>query len=163
MTSAEDFRIESATDAHLPIVLQFITELADYEKLTHLLTVTEDGLRQALCGPRPAAEAIIAYAGDEPVGFALFFQNFSTFLGRPGLYLEDLFVRPQWRGKGAGAKLLKHLASIAVDRNYGRMEWAVLDWNTTAIDFYRRLGATLLDDWTLCRVTGQALQKLART
>jgi len=161
--SAEDFHIEPATEAHVPLLLQLITELAEYETLTHLVAATEDGLHQALFGPRPAAEAVVAYAGDEPVGFALFFQNFSTFVGRPGLYLEDLFVRPKWRGKGAGARLLKHLAAIAVERNYGRMEWMVLDWNETAIDFYRRLGAKPLEEWILCRLTGDELQRLGRS
>jgi GNAT superfamily N-acetyltransferase len=126
--------------------------------LTHEVVATEDDLRQSLFGPRPAGEVVLAYAGDTPIGFALFFHNFSTFLGRHGLYLEDLFVVPEWRGKGVGKQLLAHIAAIAESRKCGRMEWAVLDWNESAIAFYRRMGAHVLDDWRLCRLTGHELR-----
>jgi GNAT superfamily N-acetyltransferase len=122
---------------------------------------TEDGLRATLFGPQPAAEVVIAYAGDEPVGFALFFHTFSTFLGKRGLYLEDLFVLPEWRGKGAGRALLAHLAKIAAERDCGRFEWAVLDWNEPAIGFYTSLGAKPMHEWTVFRVTGDDLRKLS--
>jgi len=155
-------RIASATERDLSLILSFITKLAEYEKLSHQVVATEDLLRDALFGPRPAAEVIIAYWHDEPVGFALFFHNFSTFLGRRGIYLEDLFVDPAHRGKGIGKALLIHLARIAKERNCGRFEWAVLDWNEPSIDFYKGLGAAPLDDWTLFRLTGDALDRLAR-
>ena len=135
-----------------------IKALADYEQLTHEVVATEDDLRQSLFGPRPAGEVVLAYAGDTPIGFALFFHNFSTFLGRHGLYLEDLFVVPEWRGKGVGKQLLAHIAAIAESRKCGRMEWAVLDWNESAIAFYRRMGAHVLDEWRLCRLTGHELR-----
>jgi GNAT superfamily N-acetyltransferase len=144
-------------------ILRLITALGEYEKLTHEIVATEEGIREALFGPSPAAEAIIAWADYEAIGFALFFHNFSTFLGRRGLYLEDLFVVPAWRGRGIGKRLLTHLARIAVERNCGRMEWAVLDWNAPAIGFYERLGATVMQDWRLCRVTGPELAALAGT
>ncbi|HEY6390149.1 MAG TPA: GNAT family N-acetyltransferase [Bryobacteraceae bacterium] len=154
-------RIASATGRDLSLILSFIKKLAEYEELSHQVVATEDLLRDALFGPRPVAEVIIAYWRDEPVGFALFFHNFSTFLGRRGIYLEDLFVDPPHRGKGIGKALLIHLAKIAKDRNCGRFEWAVLDWNTPSIDFYKGLGAAPLDDWTLFRLTGEALDRLA--
>ena len=141
---------------------QLISELADYEKLSHAMRATDENLRVALFGARPAAEAVIAYADGEAAGFALFFQNFSTFEGKPGLYLEDLFVRRSWRHKGAGFALFKHLAAIAVERDYGRMEWSVLAWNELALEFYRRIGAQPLDDWTIYRLTGEKLRTLAR-
>jgi GNAT superfamily N-acetyltransferase len=122
---------------------------------------TEDDLRRSLFGPNPAAEVVVGYAGDEPVGFALFFHNYSTFLARPGMYLEDLFVLPAWRGHGYGRQLLAHLATLAVERGCGRLEWAVLDWNEPAIGFYKRLGAKPLHDWTVFRVTGDGLHELA--
>jgi GNAT superfamily N-acetyltransferase len=153
-------RIEPATERDVPLILRLITGLAEYERLAHQVVATEDALRDTLFGPRPAAEVVIAYAGDEPAGFALWFHNYSTFLARPGLYLEDLFVRPEWRGKGIGRALLAHLARVAVARGCGRMEWSVLDWNESAIGFYRRLGAELLDDWRICRVTGDRLAAL---
>jgi len=123
--------------------------------------MTEEILRQSLFGPRPAAEVLLGYTGDQPVAFAVFFHNFSTFLGRPGLYLEDLFVIPEMRGRGFGKAMLVELARIARERNCGRFEWAVLDWNKPAIDFYRALGAVAMDEWTTFRVTGDALKRLA--
>ena len=126
------------------------------------MQATEERLAAELFGPRPAAEVLLAYAGDEPAGFALYFQNFSTFVGKPGLYLEDLFVRPAWRGHGLGRLLLTRLAEIAVDRDYGRMEWTVIDWNESAIGFYRRLGARMMNEWILCRLTGDELRQLAK-
>lgn len=154
-------RIDSATERDLPLILNFIKKLAEYEKLSHVVVATEDLLRDALFGPRPGAEVLIANWNDEPVGFALFFHNFSTFLGRRGIYLEDLFVDPPHRGKGIGKALLIHLAKIAKERNCGRFEWAVLDWNKPSIDFYKGLGAVPLDDWTSFRLTGAALDRLA--
>jgi GNAT superfamily N-acetyltransferase len=153
--------IRPAVERDVPVLLGLIRDLAEYEKLAHQVEATEDGLHRALFGPRPAAEAIIAFAEGEPAGFALFFQNFSTFVGRPGLYLEDLFVRPAFRGRGIGTRLLATLARIAVERNYGRMEWTVLDWNELALGVYRRIGAVPLDDWTVHRLTGDALNRLA--
>lgn len=156
-----DVRIAAAGEDDVPVILRMIKGLADYERLSHEVVATEERLRESLFGPHPAAEVVLAYAGAEPVGFALFFHNYSTFLARRGLYLEDLFVVPAWRGHGVGAALLRHLASIAVARGCGRMEWAVLDWNEAAIGFYRRLGATLLDDWRICRLTGDSLLRAA--
>ena len=158
---ADAIRIVGANERNIPLIHAFIRELAEYERLLHEVVATEDELRRTLFGPRPAAEILIAYDGAEPVGFALFFQTYSTFLAKPGLYLEDLFVRPSARGKGIGRKLLTYLARLAVERNYGRLEWRVLDWNETAIRFYRSIGAQPLDDWTVFRVTGDALRALA--
>jgi len=154
-------RIERATECDVPLILRLINGLAVYEKLAHEVTATEEGLRETLFGARPAADVIIAYAGDTPAGFALFFPNYSTFLGKPGLYLEDLFVLPEWRGQGLGLALMKRLAAIAIERGCGRFEWSVLDWNTPAIGFYEGLGARLMDGWSIVRVTGDALTKLA--
>ena len=145
----------------VPVILSLIKALADYEKLSHQVVTTEADIERSLFGAKPVAEVIVAWEHDVAVGFALFFHNFSTFLGRPGLYLEDLFVRPEWRGRGIGRRLLSHLAGIAVERGCGRFEWAVLDWNEPAIAFYRRMGAELLHDWRICRVTGDALATLA--
>jgi GNAT superfamily N-acetyltransferase len=125
------------------------------------VVATEDDLRASLFGARPLAEVVIAWAGEEAIGFALFFHNYSTFLGRPGLYLEDLFVVPAWRRQGVGRRLLVHLAQLAVARGCVRFEWSVLSWNDPAVGFYRRLGATVMDDWRICRVTGEALERLA--
>jgi GNAT superfamily N-acetyltransferase len=155
------FRIERATERDVPLILRLIKGLAEYEKLTDEVRATEDDLRRSLFGPNPAAEVVVGYAGDEPVGFALFFHNYSTFLARPGMYLEDLFVLPAWRGHGYGRQLLAHLATVAVERGCGRLEWAVLDWNEPAIGFYKRLGAKPLHDWTVFRVTGDGLDQLA--
>jgi GNAT superfamily N-acetyltransferase len=154
-------RIVPAQVTDVPVILGMIKALAEYEQLTHEVTATEEDLRQSLFGPRPAGEVVLAYDGDAPIGFALFFHNFSTFLGRHGLYLEDLFIVPEWRGKGVGKQLLAHVASIAESRKCGRMEWAVLDWNESAIAFYRRMGAHVLDEWRICRLTGSELRAVA--
>jgi GNAT superfamily N-acetyltransferase len=159
--STAQLRLEVATERHLPLILRFIKDLAEYEKLAHEVVATEEGLRISLFGPRPAAEAVIAYAGDEPVGFAIYFQTFSTFLGRPGIYLEDLFVTPAWRGHGFGRRLLAHVARVAVDRGYARMEWSVLNWNEHALGVYRKIGARPMTEWTVQRLTGAALRDLA--
>ena len=153
--------LRPATIADVALILSFIRDLAEYERLAHEVVATEELLRETLFGERPGAEVVIAELDGVPVGFALFFHNFSTFLGRPGLYLEDLFVRPAARGHGVGRALLARLAAIAVERGCGRFEWAVLDWNEPAIGFYRNLGAVPLDDWTVQRVTGEALHRLA--
>lgn len=144
--------IEPARIEDVPLLLSLIRELAEYEKLSHEVVATEEGLRETLFGDRPYAEAVIARVDGEPAGFALFFPNYSTFLGKPGLYLEDLFVRPAFRGRGIGRKLLSHITRIARDRGYGRVEWAVLDWNEPAIAFYRKLGAVPKDAWTIFRL-----------
>jgi len=142
-------------------VLRFIRELAEYERLAHACVATEESVRATLFGPDPAAEVLIAEDEGRAVGFALFFRNYSTFLSRPGIYLEDLYVRPEARGRGAGRALLQKIARIAVERGAGRLEWAVLDWNEPAIGFYKALGAVPMDDWTVYRLTGGALQRLA--
>jgi len=154
------FRIEPAREADAPLILRLIKGLADYEKLSHEVRATEEGLRASLFGPQPDAEVVIAYADAEPVGFALFFHNYSTFLGRRGLYLEDLFVLPEWRGRGAGRALLTYLARLAVERGCGRFEWTVLDWNEPAIRFYESLGARPMEGWTIYRLTGDPLRGL---
>jgi GNAT superfamily N-acetyltransferase len=156
-----NLRIEKANEEHLPLILSFIRELAEYERLSDEVVASEESLREALFGERPAAEVVISYYGDEAVGFALFFHNFSTFLSRRGLYLEDLYVRPEARGKGIGRAMLVHLARLARERNCGRFEWAVLDWNEPAINFYKSLGAVAMDEWTTFRLTGKALDHLA--
>ena len=155
-------RIERATERDVPLILSLIKGLADYEKLAHEVTATEQKLRATLFGPRPSAEVVIAYADETAAGFALFFHNYSTFLGQPGIYLEDLYVVPEWRGHGLGRRLLTHLAQLALERHCGRLEWSVLDWNEPAIGFYRKLGARLMDDWSICRLTGDALCALAQ-
>lgn len=160
-TSLADFRIEQAKKKDVPLIHSFIRELAEYERLSHEVVATEASLRETLFGERPAAEVIIGYDRDVAVGFALFFHNFSTFLSRRGLYLEDLYVRPEFRGKGLGRAMLVHLARLARARDCGRFEWAVLDWNEPAIKFYRSLGAAAMDDWTTFRLTGEALDRLA--
>ncbi len=159
--------IRPATPADVPVILQLIRALAEYERLAEHVTATEEVLQHSLFGPRPSAEALLAFApgasGDpaRPVGFALFFENFSTFLGRPGMYLEDLFVVPEFRGRGAGRALFERLAQIALDRGFSRLDWAVLDWNEPAIRFYQSLGATPMADWTVNRLTGETLRALA--
>ena len=153
-------RIQPAAEADVPLILRLIGALADYERLTHQVVATEAALRETLFGDTPAAEVVIAYVDDVPVGFALWFYNYSTFLARPGLYLEDLFVLPEWRGHGVGRELLTDLARVAVERGCGRMEWSVLDWNESAIGFYRKLGATVMEDWRICRLTGETLAAL---
>ena len=154
-------RLEPAREQDVPRILALIRGLAEYEKLSHQVVATEADLRHWLFGPRPAAEVLIAWDDGEAVGFALFFQNFSTFMGRPGLYLEDLFVVPERRGQGIGRAVLARLASIAVERGCGRFEWSVLDWNEPAIAFYRGMGADVLPDWRICRLTGDALTRVA--
>ena len=153
--------VREATPADIPLILELIAGLAEYERLVHEAVATPADLDRALFGPRPAAEVLIAECDGRAAGFALFFISFSTFLGKPGLYLEDLFVRPQYRGLGLGKRLMAHLAQLAMDRNCGRFEWSVLDWNEPAIRFYRSLGATGLDEWTVQRVSGEALRTLA--
>jgi GNAT superfamily N-acetyltransferase len=153
--------IRPAAQTDVPVILAFIRQLADYERLLHRVEATEDDLAATLFGPRPAAEVLLAIEGDRPVGFALFFQNYSTFLARPGIYLEDLFVIPEARGRSVGRRLLSEVARVAVARGGGRLEWAVLDWNQPAISFYRRMGATILEDWRVCRLTGVALHAAA--
>jgi GNAT superfamily N-acetyltransferase len=153
--------IRPATADDVPLVLSFVRQLADYERLSHMVVATEASLREALFGERPGAEVLLAFAVGEAVGFAVYFHNFSTFLGRKGLWLEDIFVRPERRGQGYGKALLLAVARIAHERGCGRFEWAALDWNTPAWDFYRSLGAAPLEDWTMFRVTGAALDKLA--
>ena len=158
----EQVRIEAATERDVPLLLRLIKGLAEYERLAHAVTATEAALRESLF-VKNAAEAVIAYVDGQPVGFALFFQTFSTFLGVPGMYLEDLFVEPQWRRRGYGRALLAHLAKIAVARGYGRLEWSVLDWNAASIAFYKALGARALDEWTAFRLAGDSLEQLAGT
>jgi GNAT superfamily N-acetyltransferase len=155
------FEVRPARREDLGAVLAMIRALAEYERLAHLCVAVETDLEAALFGPHPAAEVLIAQNGDEAAGFALFFHNFSTFLGRRGIWLEDLFVRPAYRGQGCAKALLRALAAIAVERDCGRFEWAVLDWNMKAIGFYQTLGATMLPDWRIVRVTGPALAALA--
>jgi GNAT superfamily N-acetyltransferase len=157
----ENFAIRPATAADVPIILGLIRALATYERAPNEVTATEDGLNKVLFGEKPAAEVLLAFENETAVGFAVFFHNFSTWLGRPGLYLEDLFVRPEDRGKGYGRALLIHLAKIARDRGCGRMEWAVLDWNDPAIQFYHKLGAKPMDEWTVFRLTRDGIAKLA--
>ncbi len=157
------FIIRPATEADVPLILALIRELAEFERLLHEVVADEAGLREQLFGARPAAEVLLAFEADgEPMGFALFFQNFSTFLGRPGIYLEDLYVRPDKRGRGLGRELLVRLGRLAVERNCGRLEWAVLDWNENAIGFYKNMGARILEDWRICRVAGEALEELSQ-
>jgi len=154
-------RIVSAEPDDIPLLLEFIRELASYEKLSEEVMATEAVLRESLFGADRTAEALLAHWGDEPVGFAVFFHNFSTFLGRRGLYLEDLFVRPAMRGRGIGKALMRHVARLAVDRKGGRMEWAVLDWNRSAIEFYESLRAEPMSDWTVYRLNARSLENLA--
>ncbi|MCH8282465.1 MAG: GNAT family N-acetyltransferase [Chloroflexi bacterium] len=160
MSSSSEFRIESATESDIPLILTFIKGLAEYEGLAHEVVATEENLRDSLFGPRASAEVVIAYNAKEPVGFAVFFHNYSTFLGRTGLYLEDIFVLPEWRRRGLGRALMGHVARIAVTRDCGRLEWSVLDRNEPAIRFYRALGARPMDEWTTYSLTGEALERL---
>ena len=155
------FEIRSATREDVPIILQLIRDLATYERAPNAVTATESELLKVLFGNAPAAEVRLAFEGDTPIGFAVFFHNFSTWLGRPGLYLEDLFVKPEYRGKGYGRALLVDLAGIARERGCGRMEWAVLDWNEPAIQFYRKLGAKPNEEWTIYRLTTDGIAALA--
>jgi len=158
---ASDIRILPATIDDIALVLQFIKDLAEYEELADACVATEEDLREHLFGSNAVAHAVLAFVGDEPAGFALYFFSFSTFLARPGLYLEDLFVKPAWRKRGIGRALLAQLARIATDRGCGRMEWAVLNWNELALRVYRGIGAQPLNDWTVYRLTGESLTGLA--
>ena len=161
MNISSDFQIRPARVDDVPIILQLIRDLATYERAPDEVVATEEQLIAVLFGERPVAEVLLAYEGELPVGFAVYFYNFSTWLGRAGLYLEDLFVRPEKRGKGYGRALLVELARIASDRGCGRMEWAVLNWNEPAIKFYRALGATPMDEWTVFRLTREEIAKFA--
>ena len=153
--------IRPATVVDVPVILELIRALATYERAPNEVTATEEGLRDVLFGAKPAAEVLLAFENETAVGFAVFFHNFSTWLGLPGIYLEDLFVKPEHRGKGYGRALLIELAKIARGRGCGRLEWAVLDWNEPAIQFYRKLGAKPMDEWTVFRLTGDGISKLA--
>ena len=160
-TDSASIRVVPAAESDVPLILSFIQRLAEYERLSSVCVATEDGLRQTLFEHPRAAEVLLAYEGIAPVGFALFFHNYSTFLAQRGLFLEDLFVIPEARAKGVGYALLSALANVALSRNCGRMEWNVLRWNQLALDFYLRLGAVPLDDWATYRLTGESLQRLA--
>ena len=162
VNTSERFEIRPARVEDVPIILELIRDLATYERAPHEVTATDEQLVDVLFGERPAAEVLLAFQGKSPVGFAVYFYNFSTWLGQPGLYLEDLFVKPEKRGKGYGRALLVELAKIALDRGCGRMEWAVLDWNEPAINFYRTLGAKPMDEWTVFRLTRDGIAKLAK-
>jgi GNAT superfamily N-acetyltransferase len=154
-------RIEDATPSDLPSIVRLVRQLAEYEKLAGQMIATEDDFERALFGPDRGARALIAFLDNIPVGFALYFQTFSTFLGKPGIYLEDIFVEAEYRGQGIGSGLLKRIARIAREQNCGRVEWSVLNWNQPSIDFYHRLGAVTLEDWRIFRLTGEALEALA--
>lgn len=156
-----ELKIIKAEKKDAGLLLNFIKQLAEYEKMLDEVTATEELLEKTVFGPDSKTEAVIGYYNDKPVGFAIYFYNFSTFVGKPGLYLEDLFVIPEMRGKGFGKTLLKHLAQIAVEKDCGRFEWSVLDWNEPAIKFYKSLGAVPMDEWTVYRLTGEPLKKLA--
>jgi GNAT superfamily N-acetyltransferase len=158
---ASQLTIKFATKDDVSLILEFIKELASYEKLSHEVVATEEILTETLFGPKAHAEVIISYWDNQPIGFVLFFHNFSTFLGKHGIYIEDLYVKPEMRGKGIGLKLLQYIAQLGLERNCGRIEWWVLDWNETAIGFYNRIGAKAMDEWTVFRVDGQALTDLA--
>jgi GNAT superfamily N-acetyltransferase len=161
MSFPDDLSIRFANASDCAVILGFIRELAEYERLAHEVTADEAQLRATLFGARPGAEVLLVELGGRPVGFALFFPNYSTFLGKPGLYLEDLFVQPAMRGRGCGLALMSALARIAVERDYGRFEWSVLDWNAPSLEFYRRLGAAPLSEWTVQRLVGAPLAALA--
>ncbi len=160
---SDNVTVRAALPHETPLILQLVRELAQYEHLEEQMVAREEQMRAALFGPRPYAEVVFVCWEAQPVGFALFFHTFSTFLGRPGIYLEDLFVRPPFRGRGLGRRLLVRLAELAVERGCGRLEWAVLDWNAPAIGFYRRLGGVPMDEWTVFRLAGPALEALARS
>lgn len=157
----EELEIKKAQKNDSATILSFINQLAEYEKMSEEVSASVEKIEETLFGQDPKAECVIGYFENKPVGFALFFHNYSTFLGKPGIYLEDLFVIPEMRGKGFGKALLKHLAELAVERNCGRLEWSVLDWNTPAIEFYKSLGAVPMDEWTVFRLTGTSLKNLA--
>ena len=163
MHTKSDLQIRRANSDDVPLIMQLIRELAEYERAPNDVVATEPQLRDVLFGDKPAAEVLLAFEGDQSVGFAVYFFNFSTWLGRPGLYLEDLFVKPAVRGKGYGRALLARLAQIAQERGCGRMEWAVLDWNEPAIQFYKKLGAKPMDEWTVFRLTSDGITALAES
>jgi GNAT superfamily N-acetyltransferase len=163
MAETPEFQIDAATADDVPVILRMVQGLAEYEKLSHKVTATPQSLRETLFGPWRCAEVILGRVGGEAVGFAVFFPTYSTFLGRPGMYLEDLFVEPEWRGHGFGKRLLADVARTALERGCGRLEWATLNWNEPAIGFYRALGARANDEWTTFRISDDALQSLART
>jgi GNAT superfamily N-acetyltransferase len=160
MSVADQIRVVRAEESQIPLILSFIRKLAEYEKLSSKVAADEAQLRKALFGSHPAAEVAIAYLGEEPAGFAVYFHNFSTFVCRRGIYLEDLFVEPEFRGKGVGKSLLRYLAQLAEERGCARLEWAVLDWNEPAKSFYRKLGAEPMEDWTIYRLSGAELKNL---
>ena len=160
-TSIKGFEIHHAEEEDIPVILSLIKELAVYEKLLHEVVATEKTLKKNLFGEKRYAETVLGYYMDQPVGFALFFHNFSTFMGEPGLYLEDLYVKPKYRGKGFGKILLAYLANLAVERDCGRYEWAVLDWNEPALKFYQSIGARVMNEWLIHRLTGEELVRLA--
>jgi GNAT superfamily N-acetyltransferase len=160
-TGIVDFTIKPATKKDVPVILNFIKKLADYERLSHEVVATEELLQRTLFGQRRTAEVAIGYLNSDPVGFVLFFHNFSTFVGRPGIYIEDLFIDEPFRRRGFGGALLRHVAKLAAARECGRLEWSVLDWNEPAINFYRKLGAVSMNEWTVFRMTGENLQRLA--
>ena len=162
MTSVPHFDIHAATKADVSIILSFIKKLADYEHLSHEVVASEETLRKTLFGRRRTAEVAIGYFNREPVGFVLYFHNYSTFLGRPGIYIEDLFIDEAFRRRGFGTALLCYVAGVANERRCGRLEWSVLDWNEPAINFYKKLGAVPMSEWTVFRVTGKELEKLAQ-
>lgn len=162
LNGSPELSVRRATANDVALVLGFVRELAEYERLSHLVTATEPTLREALFGAHPGAEVLLAFEAAAPVGFAVYFHNFSTFLGKHGLWLEDIYVKPEFRRKGYGRMLLLHVARIAHERGCGRFEWAALDWNVPAVEFYKSLGAVPLDDWTIFRVTGEALGRLAQ-
>ena len=154
-------KIERATERDIPAIVRLVRQLAEYEKLEHAMVSREEDFRKALFGPQRNVDALMAYADDTAVGMALYFYNFSTFQGRRGIYLEDIFVEPEYRGRGIGSALLKRLARVAKEENCARMEWSVLTWNQPSIDFYHRLGAVTLDDWRIFRLSGEALERLS--
>ena len=160
-TNNQEVTIRFANESDAAVIFDLIKGLAQYEKLSHEVVTDVEHLRSSLFGGRKIAEVILAFFNDEPAGFALFFHNFSTFLGKPGIYLEDLFVKPELRGNGIGKILLTYLGKLAIERDCGRIEWSVLDWNKPAINFYKKLGASPMDEWTVFRVTGEAVEKLA--
>ena len=160
--AAPPFTLRAAVVGDVSAIVQLIRDLAEFEQLTHLVQVTPEKLRPQLFGEKPAAEAMVVERDGEVVAFALYFTNFSTFLAQPGLYLEDLYVKPEHRGHGIGKALLKRLAAVAVDRDCGRFEWSVLDWNTSAITVYEKMGATVMPEWRICRTTGDELRAMAK-
>jgi GNAT superfamily N-acetyltransferase len=160
--SQEAFRIEPATDADVPVLLRLIRGLAEYERLSHRVVATEEGLRAALFGQRPVAEAILARVDAEAVGFAVFFPSFSTFAGRPNMYLEDLYVEPPWRRRGVGRGLFAYVARVAAERGCGQVSWSVLDWNEPALNFYRCLGAEPVTEWVGYKLAGESFRQLAK-